>query len=143
MPDNPFEQDYFLTQYGGNYHRRNPPYKWRAFLKVIRGFRQSGTLLDIGCALGLFLQQARQFYRCSGCDVSHYAIEQARALLAPDVTFFQGELGKLPASEQYASSPASMSSNTFPTWNRPGKTWTTSCGRAACWSWPYRSTTGR
>jgi SAM-dependent methyltransferase len=101
MSDNVFEQDYFLGQYGGKYRLRNPPYKWRAFLKVIRRFRQTGALLDIGCALGLFLQQARQFYRCSGCDVSHYAIEQARTLLAPDVTFFQGELGKLPTSEQY------------------------------------------
>lgn len=96
-----FEADYFQTQYGGNYLRRNPPYKWRAFLKVIRRFRPSGRLLDVGCALGLFLQEAQRYFVCSGSDVSQYALEQARRRLPPEVHLFQGALGSLPAEACY------------------------------------------
>lgn len=37
-----------------------------------------GTLLDIGCATGIFLKAASSFYDCTGLDVSEYATEFAR-----------------------------------------------------------------
>lgn len=101
MDNSSFETEYFQVQYGGNYLRRNPPYKWRAFLKVIRRFRPSGRLLDVGCALGLFLQEAQRYFVCSGSDVSRYALEQARKRLPPEVHLFQGALGSLPAEACY------------------------------------------
>ncbi len=96
-----FELNYFLTQYGGNYRRRNPAYKWRAFLNVIRRYRSGGHLLDAGCALGLFLRQAQRYFTCSGSDISAYAIEEAGKILPPEVTLFQGALGFLPATTRY------------------------------------------
>ncbi|MGQ0712304.1 MAG: class I SAM-dependent methyltransferase [Gemmatimonadaceae bacterium] len=47
---------------------------------------RAGTLLDIGCAAGFFLDEARRAgWRVGGCDVSDYAARYAREHLALDV----------------------------------------------------------
>lgn len=101
MPANGFEQGYFSEIYGGNYRRRNPAYKWRSFLKVILRFRKEGRLLDIGCALGSFLQQAMKYFQCDGSDISAYALEEARKYSPGSVGLFLGSLGTLPGEALY------------------------------------------
>ncbi|MBI4731246.1 MAG: methyltransferase domain-containing protein [Chloroflexi bacterium] len=96
-----FEKGYFAEIYGGNYLRRNPAYKWRAFLKVILRFRREGCLLDVGCALGSFLQHAANHFQCDGSDLSTYALEEARKRLPGNVRLLPGSLGSLPGEAVY------------------------------------------
>jgi len=96
-----FGASYFAEAYGPHYARRNPPRKWRAFLREIARFRTHGDLLDVGCAYGLFLREASRGYRCSGCDVSTHALEVARSLLPPDIPLFAARLGELPTGRRY------------------------------------------
>ena len=45
-----------------------------------------GTVLDVGCAAGFFLDEARRAgWRTAGCDVSEYAVRHAREHLGLDV----------------------------------------------------------
>jgi 2-polyprenyl-3-methyl-5-hydroxy-6-metoxy-1,4-benzoquinol methylase len=101
MPADAFEKDYFDQTYGGNYLLRSPAYKWRAFLNIILRHRKSGRLLDVGCALGLFLQQAVEYFDCDGSDLSNYALEEARKRLPGNIHLFQGSLGSLPGKAVY------------------------------------------
>jgi len=96
-----FEESYFRDVYGGNYYRRNPPYKWRAFIKQILVYKQNGRLLDIGCALGLFIKQASLTFECTGCDVSTYALEQARKNVPDSISLFQCELGEISSQDLF------------------------------------------
>jgi SAM-dependent methyltransferase len=75
---------YFDRAYGGDYVRRNPPYKWRAFLREVLRFRRQGTLREAGA-----------HFDCVGCDVSEYAVRQARAHLPAAVPLFCGSLPAL------------------------------------------------
>jgi len=100
-PQSFFEEAYFSQVYRGDYLLRNPAYKWRAFLRQILRHRQQGRLLDVGCALGSFLKHASQYFTCSGCDISTYALEYARHGLPGSVDLFQGSLGELPAHQGY------------------------------------------
>jgi len=86
---------YFDKAYGGDYARRNPPYKWRAFLREVRRFRREGALLEAGCGFGLFLREAGTHFDCVGCDVSEYAVRRARAHLPAAVPLFCGSLPAL------------------------------------------------
>lgn len=99
--DNKFTGAYFDAAYGPYYRLRNPPYKWQAFLKEIKKFISKGDLLDIGCAYGLFLQEASKYFECTGTDISEHAIEHARSTLPNDIEVFVGAAGSLPANKQY------------------------------------------
>jgi SAM-dependent methyltransferase len=101
MEKSNFENEYFSKIYGGGYIKRNPPHKWRTFLREILKHRQQGFLLDIGCALGLFLQEAQFYFECSGCDVSSYALELAREKLPSKISLFQGYLGEITQNNHY------------------------------------------
>ncbi len=83
---------YFDKAYGGDYVRRNPAYKWRAFLREVLRFRREGTLLEAGCGFGLFLREAALHFECTGCDVSEYAVREARARLPAAVPLFCASL---------------------------------------------------
>lgn len=83
---------YFDQAYGGDYVRRNPPYKWRAFLREVLRFRREGSLLEAGCGFGLFLREAGAHFECVGCDASEYAVRQARTRLPPAVPLFCASL---------------------------------------------------
>ena len=96
-----FGASYFAEAYGPHYARRNPPRKWRAFLREIARFRTAGDLLDVGCAYGLFLREASRLYRCGGCDISAHALGVARRLLPPEIPLFAARLGELPTGRRY------------------------------------------
>ena len=57
--------------------------------------------MDVGCALGSFLSHASQYFACSGCDVSLFALEYARNQLPGSIHLFQGALGELPTHQGY------------------------------------------
>jgi SAM-dependent methyltransferase len=96
-----FEPEYFAGAYGADYERRNPPYKWRAFLRVARRFRPGGDLLDVGCAWGLCLDTARRWYRIAGCDVSADVVAEARRRLPAGTPLFTASLPRIPAERRY------------------------------------------
>ena len=83
---------YFDRAYGSDYRRRNPPYKWRAFLREVLRFRRGGALLEAGCGFGLFLREATAHFDCMGCDASEYAVREARAHLPGAVPLFCASL---------------------------------------------------
>ena len=73
-----FERRYFEDVYEAAYDQRNPRYKHRSYLREVRRVApEGGTLLDVGCAYGSFLREAVGSYSCTGCDVSHHAVEVA------------------------------------------------------------------
>lgn len=96
-----FSKNYFDTAYGPYYHLRNPRYKWVSFLAEIRKYITKGSLLDIGCAYGLFLKESSQYFECTGTDISEHAIAHARSTLPNEVGVFVGAAGSLPANKQY------------------------------------------
>jgi SAM-dependent methyltransferase len=96
-----FDSDYFAMAYGRNYERRNPPYKWRSFLRELCKYRTGGDLLEAGCGFGLFLREASRFFNCTGCDISEHAVLEARQRLPEKIHLFCGELGQLPLNCTY------------------------------------------
>lgn len=79
-----FGQAYFTegSNYGGRYDSYNPPHKIAGYLSEIRRLQPRGSLLDVGCAFGRFLQAARNDYVCEGVDISEYALRLAQERLA-------------------------------------------------------------
>lgn len=67
----------FFQSYGGRLNQ----YWWarRFYANLIKRYRDSGRLLEIGCGLGHVLQRLEDRFETYGIDVSRYAIEQARA----------------------------------------------------------------
>lgn len=54
----------------------------RKFLTFIREYKPTGTLLDVGCALGFSTQLARQYgFQAYGIDPSDYAVMRAKKLV--------------------------------------------------------------
>ena len=53
--------------------------EYHARLSVIRAYQPQGHLLEVGCASGGFLQEARLYYQVQGIDVSEFAVRAARA----------------------------------------------------------------
>ena len=47
-------------------------------VEFIRKFRASGRLLDVGCAYGFFLQEAKRFFDVSGIELAEDAAEHCR-----------------------------------------------------------------
>ncbi len=88
-----FDETYFNTgsNYGGRYDWYNPPHKIAGYLREIRRLCPQGSLLDVGCAFGRFLQSARDYYRCEGVDISQYALRQARERV-PDVPLYHSPI---------------------------------------------------
>ena len=98
--ENTFGQDYFSggSNYAGRYDWFNPPHKIAGYLREIRRLRPAGSLLDVGCAFGRFLQAARHHYECEGVDISVYATGLARERL-PDVMLLDVMMPKLSGFE--------------------------------------------
>ncbi len=88
-----FDASYFgaTSNYGGRYDWYNPPHKIGGYLREIRAVRPGGTLLDVGCAFGRFLERAQAHYRCAGMDISPFALEQARRWL-PQIPLTEGRI---------------------------------------------------
>lgn len=71
-----FEDSYFTKSYCGHLLRGRKPLHYRRWLRDIRKVRRTGTLLDIGCGKGFFMEVAsRHFANLVGVDVSEYALK--------------------------------------------------------------------
>lgn len=80
-----YEDDYFVAdykaQYGRTYEDDFPAIRLlaRRRLSILRTLRPSGSLLDLGCALGFFLYEAREEgYDVAGVEMSGYAAAYAK-----------------------------------------------------------------
>jgi len=59
---------------------------WEEILKIIRVFKKSGRLLDIGCAYGLLVKTASKHFEGYGIDVSQFALSKSREFCKSDVS---------------------------------------------------------
>jgi 2-polyprenyl-3-methyl-5-hydroxy-6-metoxy-1,4-benzoquinol methylase len=101
-----YEEEFFLHEYKDVYgvdyiaDRDNITRLAHRRLKAIERYRQGGKLLDVGCAAGFLLAEARRRgWETRGVEVSRFASEYARRELNLDV--FLGSLheAKLPEQE--------------------------------------------
>jgi SAM-dependent methyltransferase len=51
----------------------------RRMLRRLRHYQSGGPLLEIGCAYGFFLLEARAFFQVKGVEISFFAAQQARS----------------------------------------------------------------
>ncbi|HEX2980270.1 MAG TPA: class I SAM-dependent methyltransferase [Anaerolineaceae bacterium] len=66
-------------------------------LKLVRGLKPEGRMLEIGCGKGQFLQMAAAYYTAEGVDISQHAIDSLKANTSFSVRRMDVELGDLPA----------------------------------------------
>src|SRR5215472_2499873 len=79
-----YTEDYFSGAHTDGYvdYRGSEPVLRREFARTvqfIRGFCKSGRLLEIGCAYGFFLEEARGFYDVAGIEIADAAVAFCRA----------------------------------------------------------------
>ncbi|HEV2884459.1 MAG TPA: class I SAM-dependent methyltransferase [Pyrinomonadaceae bacterium] len=80
-----YESEYFSGDHSTGYdsYEKDRPLYEKTFarrLKLIRRYKSSERLLDIGCSLGYFLDvAARAGFEVYGLDASKYAVEQCQA----------------------------------------------------------------
>jgi SAM-dependent methyltransferase len=79
-----YTEDYFSGARGDGYvdYRGSELVLRREFARTvqfIRGFRKNGRLLEIGCAYGFFLEEARRFYDVAGIEIADAAVSFCRA----------------------------------------------------------------
>jgi SAM-dependent methyltransferase len=82
-PSSYYTGDYFSGGHGDGYadYLGAEPVLRREFARnvdFIRGYRALGKLLELGCAYGFFLQEAKRFYEVSGIEIAAEAAEHAR-----------------------------------------------------------------
>lgn len=66
----------------------------KKYIQILKQYKSSGQLLDVGCALGYFVQLAQESgYSPIGCDPSSYAVTQAKKI--NDKLFSEGTLQTL------------------------------------------------
>jgi SAM-dependent methyltransferase len=78
-----YTEDYFSGARRDGYvdYRGSEPVLRREFARTvqfIRGFRKDGRLLEIGCAYGFFLEEARYFYDVAGIEIADAAVAFCR-----------------------------------------------------------------
>ncbi len=78
-----YSEDYFSGARGDGYadYRGSEPVLRREFARTVQfihRFRGSGRLLEIGCAYGFFLEEARRFYDVTGIEVADAAVAFCR-----------------------------------------------------------------
>jgi 2-polyprenyl-3-methyl-5-hydroxy-6-metoxy-1,4-benzoquinol methylase len=69
--------DYYRKAYPGGYVRRVSPRRIEFYLREVLSLKPSGSLFEVGCAYGLFLEEAAKYYDVSGCDISGHAVAMA------------------------------------------------------------------
>ena len=75
--------DYFTGQHADGYadYRGAEPVLRREFARMvafIRGLRPGGKLLELGCAYGFFLQEAKPYYEVAGVELAEEAAAHCR-----------------------------------------------------------------
>lgn len=76
-----YQREYFFGDEYLNY-KEDKPYlqrNFRARLKTLRRFSSGGSLFEIGCAYGYFLELAAGAWHAEGCDISTEACNDARS----------------------------------------------------------------
>jgi 2-polyprenyl-3-methyl-5-hydroxy-6-metoxy-1,4-benzoquinol methylase len=88
----------FNQQYFQNILYREKPGSQRNALRVreVRLHKENGKLLELGCAEGNFLLEARKHFTVTGCDISRYAIHKAKQLVGSTVHVMDVEKEPLP-----------------------------------------------
>jgi len=84
-PESYYTADYFSGGHADGYadYLGAEPILRREFagtVDFIRRFRPTGRLLDVGCAYGFFLQEARRVYDVSGIELAEDAAEHCRRI---------------------------------------------------------------
>lgn len=101
MTDKAFEKQYFDNIYDKSYDRRNPRYKFKSYLRQIKTVQKKDSLLlDIGCAYGSFLKEAKRYYTVEGVDISSYAVDIAKSRF-PDTKIWQSDLLSISEKKKY------------------------------------------
>lgn len=79
MQSNEYDVEYFRKTRNnvGLLLKTMRPLWWR-WVKIIRKYKSSGCLLDVGCGEGYFLQYAERHFKTYGIDISEYGIREAR-----------------------------------------------------------------
>ena len=99
-PDEKFFTDYYSKEFfndKGTKHAYNDYEKEAGSLKksfirrsdIIKKYKDNGSLLDLGCATGAFMETASKYWQVAGVDISEYAISQAKL---KNLDVFCGEL---------------------------------------------------
>jgi SAM-dependent methyltransferase len=75
--------DYFSGQHADGYsdYRAAEPVLRREFagsVELIRGYRGTGRLLDLGCAYGFFLKEAERYFDVAGIELAEAAAQHCR-----------------------------------------------------------------
>jgi len=82
-PETYYTGDYFSGQHADGYAdylgaeavlRR----EFAGIVETLRDHHRSGTLLDVGCAYGFFLQEAKRYYDVAGIELADDAVQHAR-----------------------------------------------------------------
>jgi len=70
-------------------------------VKEILKYKNSGKLLDIGCALGFFLRFAENYFETYGIDISSLAIKKAKTITPNSKLFVQDAQLKYPFKDNF------------------------------------------
>jgi 2-polyprenyl-3-methyl-5-hydroxy-6-metoxy-1,4-benzoquinol methylase len=104
VDEDPYNKAYFEGR-GSNYWWTVGSYgnfvnfpHWNEILKIIRLYKKSGRLLDIGCAYGLLVNTASEHFEGYGIDVSKFALAKSREFCKSDVSMSSAE--KLPFRDE-------------------------------------------
>ena len=99
--ENPPPLEEMADHYGADYHRLvqqagdSSPRRWQQHAEVLGRYKQSGTLLDLGCSSGAFLESLKgRPWRLYGVEISTDAAEKARARTGAEV--FVGDVEDAP-----------------------------------------------
>ncbi len=83
VPSTPRAADFDATYFdtiNRNYRRQTPPRKMRFYRDLIaRHGGDGGSILDVGCAFGMFLKSLPPVWKRHGIDISEHAIGKAAA----------------------------------------------------------------
>jgi SAM-dependent methyltransferase len=99
--ENPPPLGEMADHYGADYHRlvqqaaETSPGRWRRHAQILERYKQGGTLLDLGCSSGAFLESLKGLpWRLYGVEISADAAAKARARSGAEV--FVGDVANAP-----------------------------------------------
>lgn len=77
-----FSRSYFERQYSKSILKGDKPLQHRFWIRCINRLGSGKKLLDIGLGEGYFLRKAERYFECFGMDISRYAIEKTKGIVA-------------------------------------------------------------
>jgi SAM-dependent methyltransferase len=99
--EDPPRLEEMADHYGPDYHRlvqqaaESSPGRWRRYAQILGRYKQEGTLLDLGCSSGAFLESLKGGpWRLYGVELSTDAAEKARARTGAEI--FAGDVANAP-----------------------------------------------